>query len=123
MRRLFGTTLIAALAFASAAPASAVPGSATGGLPTPTPSNRNVVIDHWKFTPKDLVILPGTTVVWVNQGNGYHTSISDDGLWNSHGIPPGATFSYTFTAPGTYAYHCRFGNGIFGQVQVLGADG
>ena len=55
--------LIGALALVSAVPAFA---PSPGRRPTafhPTPSNRNVVIDHWKFTPKDLVILLGTTVV------------------------------------------------------------
>jgi plastocyanin len=116
MRRLFGTVVVATLACVSA-----VPASAAHGPPTLTPTDRHVIIAHWKFTPKALVIVPGTTVVWVNRQHGYHTAISDDGLWNSHAIPPGGTFSFTFTAPGTYPYHCRFGNGIFGQVQVLGS--
>jgi plastocyanin len=113
MRRLFVTIVVAALAFLSS-----IPASAADGPPTVTPPGRYVVIAHWKFTPKVLVTVVGTTVEWINRGNGSHTSISDDGLWNSRAIAPGGTFSYTFTAPGTYSYHCRYGNGINGQVQV-----
>jgi plastocyanin len=82
-----------------------------------------VRIAHWRFHPKDLQVTVGTTVVWLNEQHGNHTSISDDGTsWNSHAIPPGGTFSFTFTTPGIYPYHCRYGHGIHGVVEVLSAS-
>jgi plastocyanin len=117
MRRLFG--IIAIFAIASAVFAS-VPAATAGPSPT---SGVRVPIAHWRFHPKILQVRSGTTVVWVNEQHGNHTSISDDGLWNSGAIAPGATFSFTFTALGTYAYHCRYGHGIHGVVEVLAAGG
>ena len=77
MRRAFGVVAIAALALCLALPAQAASGPPTVNHP---PSSRHVVIDHWKFTPKYLSIIAGTTVIWDNLAHGSHTSISDDGL-------------------------------------------
>ena len=116
MRRLFGVIgifAIASVVFASGATATAGPSVA---------ADTQVKIAGWRFHPKDLQVPVGTTVVWLNTQKGHHTSISDDGLtWNSGSIPSGGTFSFTFTTPGTYAYHCRFGKGIHGVIEVLAA--
>ncbi len=96
------------------------------GAAVPTgarPADVQVRIAHWRFHPKILQITAGTTVVWLNEQKGNHTSISDAGLWKSGPIPPGGTFSFTFTTPGTYPYHCKYGHGIHGEVDVLPAAG
>ena len=112
MNRLFGTLLVAAAVFGSTLPASAAAGSPS------TPSDQTVPIAHWRFHPKVLTISVGETVTWVNEQKGHHTSISDTKLWNSGAIPPGGTFSFTFTTPGTYPYHCKYGHGIHGTIVV-----
>ncbi len=61
------------------------------------------------FQPDTIVINVGDTVMWTNTSTGIpHTTTSDTGLWDSGTMNPGATFSHTFTAPGTYLYHCTF---------------
>jgi plastocyanin len=118
MRRLFGIVAVAALALALALPASAADGPPSLYYHSTT---RTVVIDHWKFTPKLFSVPAGTTIVWDNLAHGSHTSISDDGLWNSGAIAPGGTFSVTLDVPGVYPYHCRFGHGIHGTITVEAA--
>lgn len=117
MRRMVVIVAITSFALCLALPARA------GGPPVVNhpPATRTVVIDHWKFTPGHLSVIAGTTVIWDNLAHGSHTSISDDGLWNSGGIPPGGTFSVTLTTPGVYPYHCRFGNGIHGTITIVGS--
>ena len=62
------------------------------------------------FSPVRLTIKAGTTVTWKNTTTVAHTVTSDDGKSFDSGIanpiPAGGTFSFTFTTPGTFAYHC-----------------
>ncbi len=64
------------------------------------------------------VVSVGDTVAWeYRTGSEGHTVThcgdscdvpTDSPLWDSQGLSAGQTFSYTFTAPGTYRYYCRF---------------
>ena len=64
------------------------------------------------------VVSVGDTVTWEYlTGSEGHTvtdcgdscdTPTDTPLWDSGGLTPGQTFSYTFNAPGTYRYLCRF---------------
>lgn len=68
-----------------------------------------VAIRNFTFSPATVRVKPGTTVTWINcepEGIDAHTSTSDDALWDSPFLEPGATYSYTFAATGTYDYHC-----------------
>ncbi len=71
----------------------------------------NVSIGDNFYNPETITVNAGTTVVWVNNGGANHTVSSDTGVFDS-GIAPadllssGETFSFTFTAPGTYPYFC-----------------
>ena len=63
------------------------------------------------FSPATLTIKAGTTVTWKNTTAVPHTVTSDDGKsFDSGSSNPIAaqvgTFSFTFTTPGTFAYHC-----------------
>ncbi len=69
------------------------------------------------FTPKQLTVTAGTTVVWTNTGARSHTVTADNGSFDSGTLSPGATFSRQFNTPGTYPYYCIFhgGSGGVGQ--------
>jgi len=64
------------------------------------------------------VVSVGDTVAWkYRTGSEGHTvthcgdscdAPTGTPLWDSEGLSPGQTFSYTFSAPGTYRYYCRF---------------
>jgi amicyanin len=63
------------------------------------------------FSPASLTIKAGTTVTWKNTTAVPHTVTSDDGKsFDSSTANPIAaqsgTFSFTFSTPGTFAYHC-----------------
>jgi plastocyanin len=72
------------------------------------------------YRPNPLVVTPGTTVTWTNHDTIWHTVTSDhEGPSSSEPIPAGGTFSHTFTAPGTYPYHCAIpGHQMSGRVVV-----
>ena len=92
------------------------------GNTTPTPTkavtgpSKEVTINgslgSFAFSPDTLTIPVGTTIVWTNLTNTPHTVTSDDGKTFNSGdnspVDSGAKFSFTFTQPGTYKYHCDF---------------
>jgi nitrite reductase (NO-forming) len=58
------------------------------------------------------------TVMWTNNDNTPHTVTSDSGLFDSGAIAAGQSWSYTFTTPGTYHYHCAYHYWMTGTVIV-----
>ena len=71
-----------------------------------------------RFEPVSITISTGTSVRWTNYSNDKHSVTSDSGLWDSKGLNPGATTSYTFTQPGTYTYHSTLNSKITGTIVV-----
>jgi plastocyanin len=115
------TTISACGGYSGTSPAS-------GGQDTPPPGAAEVSIQDFAFTPKTVTIKVGTAVHWTNLGPSAHTTTSDTGLWDSgllaagtgggggsggggggyNGAPAmmAGAFTFTFTQPGTYTYHC-----------------
>jgi|SRR5208282_2622728 len=60
------------------------------------------------FEPKMITVVIGVnnTVIWKNEDSDWHDVHSDTGLFYSGIIQPGASWTYTFTLPGTYPYVC-----------------
>ena len=68
-----------------------------------------VAIRDFDFQPRTLTVKPGTTVTWVNcepEGIDAHTTTSNGGSWDSPFLEPGDSYSWTFSAAGTFDYHC-----------------
>lgn len=84
--------------------------------PTPSePPQNEIWISGNSFIPADrLIQLSGTDpgqVTWRNKDEIDHRIVSGtvanpDSLFDSGDIPPGGTFTYTYSAPGVYYYHC-----------------
>ena len=62
------------------------------------------------FSPATVTVVVGVnnTVVWTNNDTSPHTVTANDGSFESGNMAPGQTYSFTFTTPGTYAYHCQY---------------
>ncbi|HUY38630.1 MAG TPA: plastocyanin/azurin family copper-binding protein [Candidatus Binataceae bacterium] len=73
------------------------------------------------YEPARVSVKAGEPVQWINTGKSVHsvTLVPDDAqnpkdasepagakTFDSGFMPPGGTFSYTFTVPGTYHYFC-----------------
>jgi len=85
--------------------------------PPPGGSVAGVTIQDFSFSPAALTVKVGTTVTWTNNGPAAHSATSNIGTWDSgllngptsggaYGGSAGGTYQYTFTAAGTYTYHC-----------------
>lgn len=82
-----------------------------------------------RFSPTNITIAKGDTVVWTNIALVTHTSNSGDTnlcstniFWNSDGVASHGMYSLTFTnfSPGTYPYICTIhcGLGMKGSLTV-----
>jgi glucose/arabinose dehydrogenase/plastocyanin len=85
-----------------------------------TVAPNTVSIMNFAFQPATLTINPGDTVTWVNNDTAAHTSTSDTGVWDSGTLASGQSFSFTFTSPGSFPYHCEFHPGMLGTIVVNG---
>jgi plastocyanin len=77
------------------------------------------------FVPRRVEVEAGGTVVWEHVGQRPHTVTASDGSFDSGTLETGASFSRTFSEPGTYSYYCRFhgtagGTGMSGVIVVAG---
>ena len=88
-----------------------------------------VVLRNTAFNPSSVSISVGQTVTWDYEDSGTpHSVTSDTGLFDSNPTcgqssgtcltSNGQTFQFTFTAPGTYGYHCRIHSFMTGVVDV-----
>jgi len=77
----------------------------------------------FKFVPKTATISVGESVTWTNNGQSPHTATGSG--FNSGNLNPGQSYSHTFSAPGTYAYHCQYhvNQGMVGTIIVTGSGG
>ena len=74
--------------------------------PAPSGNAPSVSIVNFEFSPATLTVPVGTKVTWTNNGSAAHTVTADQGAFDSRAVQPGASFAFTFTKAGTYAYHC-----------------
>jgi plastocyanin len=58
------------------------------------------------YSPAQVTVHAGDTVTWSNVGGAAHTITSSDGSWGTDDLEPNASYSFTFTQPGTYQYRC-----------------
>ena len=81
-----------------------------------------VTIDNYEFQPAEITVAPGTTVTWTNaQTDDVHSTVSNDGLWQSDTLDTGASFTFTFNDPGDYGYYCSQHADMQGIVHVSGS--
>ena len=82
-------------------------------------AQMNVSMGANYFTPPNVSVNVGDTVVWINSDVMPHTVTASDGSMDSGTLQPGAAYPRTFTVPGTYSYRCLFHPGMVGTVTVV----
>lgn len=124
MRRLVGPLLlVAAVAIIAAAcngtgsTAYGAPASTTATTTAATATNA-ATIRGFSFQPDILKVKVGAKVTWTNDDTVAHTVTADTSSFASGNLQPGGSFSFTFTRPGTYAYHCSIHPSMHGSVVV-----
>ncbi len=91
-------------------------GNATGTNTTSLPvhsGNATIAISNQEFRPNVIVVTSGSKITWVNHDPMAHTvtegqdASSTPHGFNSSVLLSGKSWSYVFSAPGTYLYTCR----------------
>lgn len=98
---------------------AAHPSSSGQSVPAVNPGlNVNVDIKDFSFHPNETYLVSGTTVTWTNNDSVTHTVTGTSGKLGSDALRQGQKFSYTFSAPGTYDYHCAIHPFMKGKIVV-----
>lgn len=94
------------------------------------PSGSGITQSSQGYSPASVVVVIGVnnTVTWTDNddqmdANGYtpnHTVTANDNSFTSVSLSIGDSFTYTFTSPGTYMYHCKVHSWMSGLVTVKG---
>jgi len=82
------------------------------------PPGAEVKIDNFSFTPQEIKVKAGTTVVWTNRDDIPHTVTSTDSVFKSKTLDTDDKFTMTFSKPGTYPYFCSIHPKMTGKVIV-----
>ena len=69
-------------------------------------ADMEVNIDNFAFTPKELTVKAGTTIVFHNRDDIPHSVVGSTGEFHSKALDTDDSFSFTFTKAGTYDYSC-----------------
>jgi LPXTG-motif cell wall-anchored protein len=111
-----------AAATASAATAAPAPPTASSSVTisrAKASSTTSVSIVDFVFDPTALSVKLGDTVQWINNGTADEGhNVIGDGL-SSPVLHTGESYSFTFTAAGTYDYICTIHPKMTGTVEVI----
>ena len=124
MRRLVGPLLlVAAVAIIAAScngtgPSAYGAPASTAATTTAATATNAGTIKGFSFQPEVLKVKVGAKVTWTNDDTVAHTVTADTNSFDSGNLQPAGSFSFTFTRPGTYAYHCSIHPSMHGSVVV-----
>ncbi|MFO1351051.1 MAG: cupredoxin family copper-binding protein [Gammaproteobacteria bacterium] len=82
------------------------------------PSALTVDIKKFAFAPKEITVIPGTKITWVNHDEAPHTVTSNDKNFASKGLDTDDKFEHTFANEGDFSYLCTVHPFMTGVVHV-----
>ena len=86
--------------------------------PPAPPTPYSAQIKNSQFLPGSIDVAAGGELTWTNKQGVKHTVVSNDGKFASDVLRQNGAFSFRFTAPGAYAYHCSIHPFMKGAVIV-----
>ena len=113
------TTAPSAAASAAASVEASAP--AGGGAPCAESASAgevSVSIEGFAFNPADITAKVGQTITFTNGDSAPHTATLDDGSCTTPQIAGGASDGLTFTAAGTFPFHCNVHPNMKGTITV-----
>ena len=81
-------------------------------------ADTEVNIDNFAFTPMDLTVKAGTTIVFRNRDDIPHSVVGSNGEFHSKALDTDESFSFTFAKAGSYAYSCGLHPRMQGRIVV-----
>lgn len=100
--------------------------SVDAGEPSTVGEELRISMDETGFTPETVTVSPGTTVIFVNNGQGPHRPASAvhpthevlPGFDSKRGLTTGESYSFTFTQAGNWKFHDHLNPQFTGSVVV-----
>jgi plastocyanin len=80
--------------------------------------DAKIGIDNFAFTPAELTVKPGTTVIFENHDDIPHLVVAVDGKYRSKALDTNDKFSVTFDKSGEFAYFCGLHPHMKGKIIV-----
>ena len=81
-------------------------------------ADTTVTISNFAFTPAEVSVAVGSTVIFKNGDDTIHSIIADDGSFHSDGLDTNDEFRFTFTKAGVFSYHCGLHPFMQGKIDV-----
>ncbi len=78
----------------------------------------SVLIKNYAFSPPQVLVHPGDTVVWTNRDDVAHTVTAFGKQFRSGVLDPGQSFRFTFKKTGQFHYKCGIHPEMLGTVTV-----
>ena len=105
---------------ASAAPSAEASAPAAGAACSESAAAGEIAvsIEGFAFSPADITAKVGQTITFTNGDSAPHTATLDDGSCTTPNIAGGASDGLTFTAAGTYPFHCAVHPNMKGTITV-----
>jgi 3',5'-cyclic-AMP phosphodiesterase len=84
-----------------------------------TGETMQAAIDNFAFTPQEMTVKAGSSVIWTNKDDIPHTVASDNNAFSSPVLDTNQSFQFTFTSPGKFAYFCKLHPHMTGVITVV----
>jgi len=78
----------------------------------------SVAVKDFAFNPATITATVGQTITFTNGDSAPHTATLDDGSCTTPNIANGASDGLTFSAAGTYPFHCNVHPNMKGTITV-----
>jgi plastocyanin len=88
------------------------------GEAAPRPATVRIAIEGMKFSPANVTVNAGDTIVWTNKDVVAHTVTAKAGGFDSKIIPPGSTFKFVARRKGDFAYICSLHQPMTADLKV-----
>jgi amicyanin len=116
------TCAVAAGYIASSKGGETIAATATADRPVAAAQKtaNQVMIDNFKFEPRELIVAAGAKVTWINRDDVPHTATSTarPRAFDSKTLDTDQQFSHVFTTPGSYEYFCAVHPHMKGKIIV-----
>jgi plastocyanin len=121
--RLLVASVVLVIGISACSSSSKASGTKTTTAPassaTTSAHTDAVTIKDYAFGPKSITVKAGTKVTWTNKDQFAHaikdSATDQSGAMN---IDPNASYSHTYSTPGTYPYVCAIHPNMHGTVKV-----
>ena len=88
------------------------------GLAGAQPKTIEVTIEHFKFEPEQIDVVPGDTIRFTNKDIAPHTATAKDNSWTTMTLKQGENGNVIIDAKSGLDFICKFHPMMKGQIKI-----